>query len=212
MRKLVSIILFSTFVFVSVPAVAVVARNARAEESQTKREEIRKRIEERKLELKAKIASRAALRKFKLEETKAKVCETKKRNIIRRSESMASRAEKQFKIFDRIVTKVDEYYNTRYVSQGKVLPNYQTLKDDITAKKEAAQVAVEAAKEVAKSFDCEADDPKGQLVAYREHMQEVIKALKNYRTSIKDFIVAIRTLNAKGGEATKSATQSSGSN
>jgi len=202
--------LLSVFILIVLP-VATYAANARAEEAQSRKEEIKERIEAKKQEIKAKIASRAALRREKLAEVKKKVCETKQRNIIRRSENMAKRADKQFDVFGNIADRVDTYYTDKLVPQGKVLPNYQSLKDEIAAKEEAAQAAVEAALDAAKNFDCEGDDPKGQLTQYREYMQEVIKALKEFRTSIKNFIVAVRTLNAKGGDATNSATQSSDS-
>jgi len=167
------------------------------------------RLKEKRDELKEKIASRAAIRKEKLAEAKQKVCETRKKIIVNRSNKIAERAQKQFEVFQNHAQRVDDYYNNKLLPKGIIVPNYEALKADIAAKKDAVQVAIEAAKAAAANFDCAGDDPKGQLATFREDMREAIAALKEYRTSIRNFIVAIRTAKANA-EATHSASKSGG--
>ena len=162
------------------------------------------RLKEKRDELKEKIASRAAIRKEKLAEAKQKVCETRKKIIVNRSNKIAERAQKQFEVFQNHAQRVDDYYNNKLLPKGIIVPNYEALKADIAAKKDAVQVAIEAAKAAAANFDC-----AGQLATFREDMREAIAALKEYRTSIRNFIVAIRTAKANA-EATHSASKSGG--
>jgi hypothetical protein len=92
--------------------------------------------------------------------------------------------------FDAIATRVEEYY----ASSGKTVTGYDALLTEITAKKTAVGTALAKAQADAAAFTCEGRDPKWQMTQYRGDMQDVIKALKNYRTSIKNLIVAVRSV------------------
>lgn len=83
---------------------------------------------------------------------------------------------------------------SKVVPSGKTIANYDSLVADIQAKKSAVQTALSIAQNDANSFSCTGDDPKGQLTQFRKDMQAVKKALKEYRTSIKNLIVAVRSV------------------
>ena len=173
-------------------------------EIETKREEIKNRAEQRLEDRKGRIASKAAERQEKLEARKQKICENRSEKIKNRSERLANRAEKQLKNFTSIAERVDKFYLNRLVPKGVTVSNYDSLKADIEARKQEVKNAIEAAKAAVTGFDCSGDNPKGQLGTYRVEMKDAIAALKDFRISIKNFIVAIRTA-AKANNATGSA-------
>ncbi len=205
-RVLLTVSLFSTLVFSQTAAVLAESNNSNSGHGSVSQEEIKDKMELKLKETKARFASKSALRKEKLEAVKAKVCNTKKENIIRRSSNLADRADRQLKTFQVKADKVEKFYTDKLIPKGVTVDNYNDLVANIEAKSQAVTDATTTAKEDAKNFDCTADDPKGQLTNFRTDMQNAIKALKEYRTSVKDLIVAIRTAAAK--TATSSATNS----
>lgn len=174
-------------------------------EIEDRREQMKERAEQRLKERKARVASKAAERKEKLDEKKQKVCENRSAKIQKRSEQLAKRAENQLNKFTSIAERVDKFYLNKLVPKGVTVSNYAALKADIEARKLEVKTAIEAAKVAASSFDCAGEDPKGQLESYQDEMKDAIAALKDFRTSIKNFIVAVRTAAAKANNATSSA-------
>jgi hypothetical protein len=55
------------------------------------------------------------------------------------------------------------------------------------------QAALTKTQNDADNFNC-TGNPKDQLMLFREDMQSVKKALKDYRTSIKNLIVAVHSV------------------
>jgi hypothetical protein len=56
------------------------------------------------------------------------------------------------------------------------------------------------------NFSCDGNDPKGLLTQFRTDMQTVKQALHDYRTSIKNLIVAVRSVTGEIESATPSAS------
>ncbi len=103
--------------------------------------------------------------------------------------------------FDVIAKRVEDYYTSKVVPSGKTVANYASLVADIQTKKGAVQTALTQAQTNAASFACTSDDPKGQMTQFKDDMRTVKAALKDYRTSIKNLIVAVRSVT---GEAERS--------
>ena len=133
-------------------------------------------------------------KKEKLDAKKLKVCQTKEKVIKNRLESLTRLVTNQQTKFDKIATRVENFYTAKVLPTGKTLANYDALAADIDAKKAAVDSNLATAKTNADSFACGADDPKGALSGFREDMQSVKSALKEYRTSIKNLIVAVKGL------------------
>ena len=190
MKKLIlPSLLLILFVFQTSP---VVAQN-----NTSVRERVKTQIEERLKQAREKLASKAALRKEKLETAKLRICEARKSGIVRRSTRLAERAERQLNNFGSKLDRVENFYNNTLLPKGVVIENYDDLIADVEAKKQAVAEAINSAKTSAQNFNCSGDDPKGQLTNYRTDMENAVKALKDYRTSIKNLIVAVRTAVAK---------------
>lgn len=132
----------------------------------------------------------------KLDEVKLKVCQNKQNAIKQRSDQLTKMAENMIETFDQIADRVEQYYTSKVVPSGKTVSNYNDLVTDIAAKKEIVKTDLKKANADAAAFSCKSDDPKGQLVQFRTDMQQVKQSLKDYRTSIRNLIVAVRSLNS----------------
>jgi len=99
------------------------------------------------------------------------------------------RGDKQMLVFDKVADKV----KTFYAEKGYSIANYDELVANIAANRVALQTANQNMASNGSSFDCESDDPKGSVVAFKE--KEVIRtqAMKEYKTAIQSLIVAVKT-------------------
>ncbi|MDP2721058.1 MAG: hypothetical protein Q8O75_03910 [bacterium] len=143
----------------------------------------------------------------KLDAVKLKVCQKREAAIRKRSSKLAIRAENMTTRFNKIASRVEEYYTNRLVPKGVTVENYDAIVADIENKEAAVNNAVANAKMAISSFSCDADNPKGKLADYHDSMKAVIAALKEYRTSVVNLIVAVRTKgkNIKSPGASNSA-------
>lgn len=141
----------------------------------------------------------------RLTEVKLKVCQTKETAIKNRLTHLGDLVNKMVEKFDAITGRVKEHYTSKVIPSGKTLANYDDLVSDIQTKKEAVQTALAQAQTNVSGFTCNGNNPKEQMSQFREDMVAVKSALKDYRTSIKNLIVAIRSITG-----TKEGTGSKG--
>lgn len=137
--------------------------------------------------------TRTEARIAKLDAKKLQVCQVKERNIKNRLDSLTKLVTNQEDKFSSMAARVENHYTTKSVPAGKVVANYDELVADIAAKKTAVDTALTTAKTDASNFSCTADDPKGLLTAFRKNMQSVKSALKDYRKSVRNLIVGLRS-------------------
>lgn len=130
----------------------------------------------------------------RLTEAKLKACQAKENAIKKRAERLGQLVSTMQEKFEAIAKRVEEYYTTKVVPSGKTVANYDSLVADIQTKKTAVQTALSQAQSNAGSFACDSSDPKGQLAQYKDDMRAVKSVLKDYRTSIKNLIVAVRSV------------------
>ena len=130
----------------------------------------------------------------RLTEAKLKACQVRENIIKKRAERLGKLAKTIEEKFDAIAKRVEDYYVSKVVPSGKTVANYDSLIADIQTKKGAVQTALTQAQTNAASFSCTSDDPKGQMARFKDDMQAVKSALKDYRTSINDLIVAVRSV------------------
>jgi peptidoglycan hydrolase CwlO-like protein len=130
----------------------------------------------------------------RLNDFRLKFCEKHHDEITNRSESLSKLVTNMLTKFDLIAGRVEEYYTTKVVPTGKVVTNYDALVADIAAKKTQVQTDLAAAQSDVSGFSCTGDNPKGQITQYRTDMQLVKKDLQAYRTSIKNLIVAVKSV------------------
>lgn len=130
----------------------------------------------------------------RLTEGKLKACQAKEKALRNRVNQTTRMATSMQAKFDAIVQRIKTYYTSKVVPSGKTVANYDSLLADIESKKAAVGTALEKAQNSAKDFTCSGEAPKEKLEQYRANMQAVKTALKEYRTSIKNLIVAVRSV------------------
>jgi len=122
-----------------------------------------------------------------------RICQTREGTINIRSERILNMASAMINSFEIKSQKVQDYYNTNMISKGKTISNFGILIGDIQTKKEAVLVELSKARAEAEYFSCTGNEPQKSMKDFRKYMLEVNTALKNYRTSVKNLIVAVRT-------------------
>lgn len=137
--------------------------------------------------------ARNTRRQSHLTEVKLKVCQNREAAIKKRAENLGKMASSMLKKFAAHAQRVEEFYTTKVVPSGQTVANYDSLVADIQTKNTAVQIALTQAQSNVSSFTCSGTDPKGQLTQYRSDMLAVKSALKDYRTAIKNLIVAVRS-------------------
>jgi len=131
----------------------------------------------------------------RLNAVKLKVCEHRKAKITSIMNRSVLRAERQLALFTRIAERV----KTFYVDKGYTLANYDELVAAVDAAKADAEANLETFKTLSE-FECDADDPKGSIEAFKLAVASVRQDLKDYRTSVKNLIVGVKSAANKGAE------------
>lgn len=147
-------------------------------------------------------ASRGSIGKGRLEANKLRLCKVREKNITNRSSNMVAHAHRLVQVFDSITTRVENYYLSKLLPSGKILPSYDALVADIKVNKDAVTHLLQVAESGATNFKCDGDDPKGQLERFREDMRAVIAGLKTYKTSVRNLIVAVSLIKGTGVPST----------
>lgn len=127
-------------------------------------------------------------------EAQIQACQARERGIQRRAEHLVRFATNMLAVFDRITQHVQQFYTTVVIPRGQTLTNYDDLLVAIDEKKAAVEAALTQATESAASFSCDNDNPKASTQAFRSDMQTVKSTLHTMRRSVRDLIVAVRTL------------------
>lgn len=154
-------------------------------------------------------ASAAAERKLartdNLETLKLRACEARQSAITKRSEQIVKRATNQLDVFAKIAQRVQEFYQSKLIPQGKVVANYDSLVADIASSGAAIMPLLAEAEASAAGFSCDKDHPADQVKTFNEDMRAVISGLETYRKSVRNLIVAVRGAAGSLNSATSSA-------
>lgn len=149
---------------------------------------------ERKEKVEARISERAQKKEERLSEARLKICEARSNVIKGRLKSLNARAKIIHEGHEKIFLRVDKFYNEKLVTNGYKLSNYDTLKKNVEDNKAKVIALHSALKDTGEGFDCNSDDPKREVDAFKEDMKELILANKAYKDSIHVFVKAVRDL------------------
>lgn len=144
-----------------------------------------------------------------LEGGKLQACRARYTMVLNRSKTLAKRGLTILEKFDSINSRIQQYYLYKLVPQGVTIRNYDALVADINTKRAGIRQLVDKAASDASAFSCDSTDPAGQLSVYREDMQGVIKALQEYKKSVRALLAAVIAARATIS-ATPTASQSGG--
>jgi hypothetical protein len=134
-----------------------------------------------------------------------KICLKHEKVITNILSRVSDRGQKQFTLFTTIATRTENFYNNK----GKTLSNYDALLADLGAKRDVAQTAVDNLKATSLNFNCGANDPKGVASSFKDALKNEISALKDYKTSVKNLIVGVKSVQAT---TTTTGTKAKGGN
>ncbi|MEK9178720.1 MAG: hypothetical protein AAB801_02985 [Patescibacteria group bacterium] len=149
-------------------------------------------------------ASAAAQRRAeKLSEARLKVCKGRTISLRNRVKNTVDRGRKMHARLENLVSAVDKFYTNRLVPQGLTLENHDELLADIDTAEANVKSLLDQAKVTGEEFDCESDDPKGQLELFKEDMKEVIEAFKEYKLSVRAFVKEVKDLAAENSSSTE---------
>lgn len=130
----------------------------------------------------------------RLQGAKLRACQAREDGIKNRSTHLVDLVKNIEDKFDSIAKKVEDYYTNKVVPSGKTITNYDTLVSDIIIKKTAVDASLTKAQNSLSALSCTSDNPKDTIMKFKDDMQAVKQALKDYRTSIKNLIVAIHSV------------------
>jgi hypothetical protein len=131
----------------------------------------------------------AELRAGKAERTLAqrqKVCENREKAVNNKLKAFNAVADKHLTRLNSVFDKLQAYQTEQQVA----VEDYEQLVTAATANQQIAKDATAALKDLTVEFDCTSNDPASTLGAVKEAAAEARDALKTYRTSLKNIVVA----------------------
>lgn len=126
-------------------------------------------------------------------ETRVRSCEARKDAVTNRMASLVRFANNMLEKFSAISLRVQQFYTDKVLPTGVTVANYDALLKDVADKKAVVETAVAKAQADVDDFSCDDSDIRDQYSTFRQNMQAVKQALQNYRTAIKNLIVAVHS-------------------
>jgi len=142
------------------------------------------------------------------DEVKKSLCERLKERVHVREENLTRLANHLVEVFTSIVARVDEFYQTKLVPQGKTTGNYKTLMAEINANQTILRNKLAELQNTVETTSCDGDNPGFVASVLKDQMHEVIAAMQEYKKSVRNLIVEVHTANARNNrpdQATNSA-------
>lgn len=136
----------------------------------------------------------------RLDAAKLRVCQNRETAINNIMSRINTRAQNQLTLFGTIATRVEGFYT----SKGKTVSNYDQLVAAIATAKTQATTDLNTLQSNS-TFSCSSSDPKGMVTAFQGYLKTEITDLQNYRTAVKNLIVAVASAN---GETVSNSSQS----
>jgi hypothetical protein len=158
-------------------------------------------VSQRLQAVRAKVAAMKADHKAKLADKRLEVCNKRADKINQIVSNSVEQSRKNLDVFAGIEQRVEDFYTSKQLS----VANYDALTTAADQKKADAEAALQVAAET--SFSCDQTNPAHPGEIIKTLMQTQHQALKDYRTSVKNLIVAV-----KHGLASSSDTQKSDTN
>lgn len=126
-------------------------------------------------------------------------CTKHEAKIKEKMANVSARGQKHLEVFTKIADRTDAFY----ASKERPVADYEKLAAEVEAKKKAAEAAILETSDAALAFSCDAADPKASVKEFKNLAAAQVQALKDYRTAIKNLIVAVKSAQSqatKNGE------------
>lgn len=136
---------------------------------------------------------------------KLRACQNRENAIKNIMTRIDARAQNQLTLFGTIATRVENFYTKK----GKTVSNYDQLVAAVNSAKSQAETDLGTLKSNS-TFSCSASNPKGVVTAFQGYLKTEISDLQNYRTAVKNLIVAVAKANGVTvSDSSQSSNQSS---
>lgn len=134
------------------------------------------------------LASERKDKKSKSIEARQKSCEARQASLMKKSQNYSRNAKKHLGVFDSVYAKVLAFQQEKQLTAA----NFAALKAAADAKKAAAGSAITALESPNVTVDCSSEDPAEAVATLRESVKNARQALQEYRSAIKDLVVALQ--------------------
>lgn len=143
-------------------------------------------VSQRLQAVRAKVAAMKADHQAKLADKRLEVCNKRADRINQIASQSVQQSRKNLAVFAGIEQRVEDFYTTKQLS----VANYDALTTAADQKKADAEAALQVASET--SFSCDQTNPAHPGEVIKSLMQTQHQALKDYRTAVKNLIVAVK--------------------
>jgi hypothetical protein len=119
-------------------------------------------------------------------------CANKRRVVGSILNKITSRGQKQLDVFTRIAARTEKFK----IDKNLTVDNYDALVTTVNDKKTSAQNTLDKIKAdaaAAASLSCDPGQPKSIVGGFKNDLKAESAALKDYKTAIKNLIVAVKT-------------------
>ncbi len=120
-------------------------------------------------------------------------CKAKIVAIVQRSNHMYDLAKVQERAFTKIALSVESFYSSKVTVKNITVPNYQVLVANIQAAEDSVLAAETKVSGDAVNLTCSTTSPQTMVLVFNTDMKAQISALKLYRISIVNLIVAVKS-------------------
>jgi hypothetical protein len=115
-------------------------------------------------------------------------CTARKNNLEKRMSNAVSQAEKHKGVFDKIYSRVQDFYTTKNLN----VADYSTLTDKVDAAQTDAQTSIDALKTLDISVDCTSQTVADSVSAFQQAVAASRDSLKTYRAALVDLINSLK--------------------
>jgi len=133
-------------------------------------------------------------------------CEARKSNLTRRMDHAATQAQKHKDVFDKIYTRVQEFYTNKQLN----VADYDSLKTAADSAQTDAQASVEALASLNVDIDCTSQTVAESVSAFREAVKNTRDSLKDYRKALVDLINSLKGASTGTGSDTTDTESTNG--
>lgn len=175
------------------PGAVIAQQPTRAHEARETSQTHKTDIEERKAQAEIRQEKAKTRATEKRDEAKLRACQNREKAVTNIMARIVDRGEKHIALFNTIATRTQAFYEEK----GYSVENY----DELVANTEAARAEALDHLEVLKAennFNCESEDPKAFVSAFKDALKIQIDSLKEYRTAVKDLIVGVKSAQSQG--------------
>lgn len=140
--------------------------------------------------------------KVHTEVERQQACNARKANLERRMGNAVTQAEKHKQVFDKIYSRVKDFYTTKNLN----VSNYADLTAKVDTAAANAQASIDALKALDISVDCTSQTVANSVSAFQQAVSSTRDSLKAYRAALVDLINSLK--GASTGASSDSSTNS----